>query len=116
MTTHEPTAEALAAANKWLDGPRVSIGQAAHDLALAFDAFRLSTVGVELAQMILADCTDTTPQAWIDAASALVDELNSLETYRFLVAEGPNGQIITPNSLILPAELRDRLIVKMGTK
>lgn len=81
MTTPEPSPskEALAAANKWLDGPRVSIGQAAHDLALAFDAFRPAIVGDELAQMILADCTDTTPQAWIDAATALVGKSPPLD-------------------------------------
>lgn len=28
--------------------------------------------GLALAQAILADCTDTTPQAWIEMASALV--------------------------------------------
>ena len=70
MTTPEPSPEALAAAKDYVRAN--GIPDSERKLAAFIDAFRPAPVGDELAQMILADCTDTTPQAWIDAASALV--------------------------------------------
>ena len=45
----------------------------------AIAVLRPAPVGDELAKMILADCTDTTPQAWIDAATALVGKSPPLD-------------------------------------